>query len=182
MDTAGLTVTLLSLCGKLYNYAQSVKNASKDVEELSAELAALQPTLESARSVFGKEQSTVLQKLNKDIAKCLEDLESKLCGSSRGLRGEFIGLWRRFNWPLKESETREYILQIHRLQTSLVIEMQTVEAQRQIAERDQQQVEREKQESERKKQELQRVQEEHRRRGKSWPGFAGRLFWECMLI
>lgn len=167
MDVAGLTISLIQLCGRLFDYTRSVKNAPSDVKRLAEELESLRPTLENVRSVLDRQQQCmVLQKLDTEITKCLQDLDSKVSAPSDGFRGEIKGFWRRFKWPLKENETREYILQIHRLQTSLVIELQAVEANRQAVERAQQQVERERQEAERKQQGLERENEERRRRGK----------------
>lgn len=129
MDAAGLTLSLIDLCGRLYKICQTAKNAPEVVKKLVEELVALQLTLESVNHAIAKLQQhpSVLRKIEIEIASCLKDLEelyTEVNTSSKGLRGEIKGWWRKFKWPLKENETREYILQIDRLKTHLVIELQ----------------------------------------------------------
>jgi Zn-dependent oligopeptidase len=128
MDAAGLTIALINLCGKLYGTIQAVRNAPEDVRKLVEELAALKNTLESVRSVVASDrQTSVLEKLNTEIAACLKDLErldSKICASSNGLRGAVKEWWARFKWPMKENETREYVSKIEGLKSHLMIALQ----------------------------------------------------------
>ncbi|KAF8541178.1 hypothetical protein BDD12DRAFT_949430 [Trichophaea hybrida] len=168
MDVAGLTIALIGVCAKLYGTIQAVKNAPEDVKKLVAQLDALKSTLEPVRSVVASgQQLSVLEKINTEVAACLKDLEkldSRVCASSRGFKGA-IKEWRtRFKWPLKESETQEYISKIDDLKSHLIIALQAHQMALDKEEVDRQNTEREQQRAEREKQVLERQKEENRHR------------------
>jgi hypothetical protein len=169
MDVAGLTISLIDLCVKLYQFSQSIKDAPEYARKLEQELTALEQTLESVKSVLGNKQSVVLETLRTKITTCLGELEKLSTKvNTEGRRARVRAFIGRLKWPLKEDETREYITLIDRLKASLMLELQVHEvyaksvadygAQIDISYREMQSVQR-------KKQATEREEEERRRRG-----------------
>lgn len=112
------TVTCLG-----WGYISGVKRAPKDLRDLVDELNSLSKVLSIVQDLAAdpNKKSTALQKLDdtngplKLCARDLEDLRLKL-----EPRGGFKGFMDNIAWPLKETDTLQYIARLERHKTLLI--------------------------------------------------------------
>jgi hypothetical protein len=124
MDVTGLTITLVTLCVKLYTVAQSIKDAPEDVKLLQEKLEGLQKILLTVESTFGDNPPETLSQLRIDISSCLSSLDSIVAIETKRMRDKFRRMIGRMKWPLKQDETQKYIVEIERLKGDLTLELQ----------------------------------------------------------
>lgn len=121
---AGLVTTTEVVCTRIYKYIKQVKDATREVLELSAEVNGLYGTLKSISLVIdgieGACGTTIVD--HAQITECttaLDRLRDKLAPFQDSSGGKTDGPRRKWKWPFARSETLAFKQQIESYKASL---------------------------------------------------------------
>ena len=138
---AASIVGLLTLAGQVtaisYKYFKGVENASRDVKELTNELASLSGilaalqtclsmdgTLEFSAEDDGQNLRQTIETSLQQCASVMEELRSKLeikPTNKRNFTKATAEIFRSLMWPLKEKETKEYVKKLDRFKVTFTL-------------------------------------------------------------
>ena len=126
MDAAGLAISLITLCEKLYKGIKTIKNAPEDIKRLAAELEMLEAILQSVKSTLDGKLLISLEKMEEQMRVCLERLKNLdvNVNAKQGIKARVKRIVGRVTWPWKEDELLQSINLIERLKNDLMIELQ----------------------------------------------------------
>ncbi|KAL9621899.1 MAG: hypothetical protein Q9160_003720 [Pyrenula sp. 1 TL-2023] len=132
---AGLATTAEVVCTRIYKYIKQVKDATREIRELSAEVNGLYGTLKSLSLVVDNIEgacSTAIVEHTQitAYAAALDRLRDRLTPFDNGSSGKIDVARKKWKWPFSRSETLEFKQQIesHKASLSLALSADTVSA------------------------------------------------------
>jgi hypothetical protein len=124
-------ITICQVAGQIIQlgiaYGQSVKNLPEDVQALVSEISLLSGVLNSLCAHLGKDENGAvnIELLEGPIQECeqqLEELHQFLLKQQSGSRMRRLG--RALKWPMKEQETRDWIVRMERYKNTFSLALE----------------------------------------------------------
>jgi len=124
-----VTSSVVSLC---YDYRSSVKNASKEMKQLTDEITSLRDILETILKLVddgaSHPQLSTLQILTKKdglLLKCKAEMEIVQSDLKPSPSGGLRAMARTLKWPYAKGDVEKKVEQLNRLKSSLTLALTT---------------------------------------------------------
>lgn len=118
----GLAVTVGQILSVLYEYGQGVKDAKKDITQLSTELFALKGVLDQIKEKHG---DTLPVADGKEVIRSTEDFLQSLLNKLVIPKSTIDKALRSFKWPFDKSDMEKHIARLERVKSWLVLVFMT---------------------------------------------------------